>query len=365
VPVVKPPITPEVLNLIAEIDEFKGGWKAFRNLAPERLEALRRVATVESVASSTRIEGAKLTDREVETLLQNLEQKKFSTRDEQEVAGYAEVMQVVFESYASIPLTENHIKQLHALLLRHSDKDERHRGAYKTLSNSVAAFDADGNQLGIIFETSSPFATPLQMQDLVTWAEQALADKFLHPLLVVAMFVVRFLAIHPFQDGNGRLSRILTTLLLLKTSYVYVPYSSMESVVEANKEAYYLALRRTQTTLQQDEPEWEHWLLFFLRTLKKQKDNLLKKLEREHYFLQAMPQLAADILELAKENGRITTGEILLVTQAKRATVKNRLAELVSSALLQQHGKGKGTWYALPTSSAPATIPGLESKDEG
>lgn len=359
---VKPQITPEILNLIAEIDEFKGGWKAFRNLAPERLEALRRVATVESVASSTRIEGAKLTDREVENLLQNLEQQKFTTRDEQEVAGYAEVMQLLFDSYSTIPLTENHIKQLHALLLRHSNKDERHRGGYKTLSNSVAAFDQNGKEIGIIFETSTPFATPMQMQQLVEWANQALADKILHPLLVVAVFVVRFLAIHPFQDGNGRLSRILTTLLLLKTGYVYVPYSSMESVVEANKEGYYLALRRTQTTLQNDEPDWDPWLLFFLRALKKQKDNLLKKVEREHYFLQAMPQLAADILELAKENGRITTGEILLATQAKRATIKNRLAELVNSNLLQQHGQGKGTWYALPN-SASVTMPAQGSTD--
>ena len=352
---VKLQITPEILNLIAEIDEFKGGWKAFRNLAPERLEALRRVATVESVASSTRIEGAKLTDREVENLLQNLEQQKFTTRDEQVVAGYAEVMRLLFESYSTIPLTENYLKQLHALLLKHSEKDERHRGAYKTLSNNVAAFDQNGKEIGIIFETTTPFATPAQMQQLVEWSNQAMEDKILHPLLVVAMFVVRFLAIHPFQDGNGRLSRIMTTLLLLKTGYVYVPYSSMESVVEANKEGYYLALRRTQTTLQQTEPEWEHWLLFFLRTLKTQKDNLLKKVEREQYFLQAMPQLSADILELAKESGRITTGEIMLATQAKRATIKNRLAELVNSNLLEQHGQGKGTWYALPNATVTET----------
>ena len=120
---IKPEIPPEILILIGEIDEFKGGWRAYQNLAPERLEALRRVATVESVASSTRIEGVKLTDREVENLLQNLEQRQFSTRDEQEVAGYAEVMQLLFESYTSIPLTENHIKQLHTQLLKNSDKD--------------------------------------------------------------------------------------------------------------------------------------------------------------------------------------------------------------------------------------------------
>jgi Fic family protein len=346
--VIKPDITFELLNLIAEIDEFKGGWRTYQNLAPERLEALRWVATVESVASSTRIEGVKLTDREVENLLQNLEQRQFSTRDEQEVAGYAEVMQLLFESYSSIPLTENHIKQFHTLLLKYSDKDERHRGAYKVLSNSVAAFGADGKEIGIIFETSSPFETPPQMQELVEWTNQALLDRFLHPLIVVAVFVVRFLAIHPFQDGNGRLSRILTTLLLLKAGYVYVPYSSLESVVEANKDGYYLALRRTQSTLKSDAPEWGHWLLFFLRSMKKQKDNLLKKVERERHFLQALPQLSADILELARENGRITTGEVLLATQANRATIRKRLEELVRSKLLQQHGQGKGTWYSLP-----------------
>jgi len=181
----------------------------------------------------------------------------------------------------------------------------------------------------------------------VAWTEQRLANSSMHPLLVIAVFVVRFLAIHPFQDGNGRLSRILTTLLLLKAGYAYVPYSSMESIIELNKEDYYLSLRRTQGTLQQLTPDWEPWVLFFLRTLKKQKNNLLRKVERERYFLQAMPQLAADILELAKEHERITTGEIVLATQAKRATVKRRLQELVNSKLLRQQGQGKGTYYTL------------------
>ena len=341
-------ITSEILNLIAEIDEFKGGWKTYRNLAPERLDVLRQVATVESVASSTRIEGVKLSNQEVATLLNNLKQQKFTTRDEQEVAGYAEVMEMIFGAWNSIPLDENHIKQLHSYLIKHSSKDERHRGEYKTLSNNVVAFTPDGTEIGIIFETSTPFDTPQEMQDLVEWTERRFADQALHPLLIIAVFVVRFLAIHPFQDGNGRLSRILTTLLLLKAGYVYVPYSSMESVIELNKESYYLALRRTQGTLKQEDPDWNPWLGFFLRTLKKQKDNLLQKVERERYFLQAMPQLATDILELTRTNGRLTTNEIMLATQAKRATVKRRLQELVNSNLLKQHGQGKGTFYTLP-----------------
>lgn len=338
----------EIVSLLTEIDEFKGSWRAYQNLAPERLEALRQVATVESVASSTRIEGVKLTDREVAKLLQNLEQRQFSTRDEQEVAGYAAVMELIFESHTSIPLSENHIKQLHSLLLQYSTRDQRHRGTYKTLSNSVAAFDATGKEIGIIFETSTPFETPRQMTELVDWTNRELSASPFHPLIIIAVFTVRFLAIHPFQDGNGRLSRILTTLLLLKAGYTYVPYSSMESVIEHNKQDYYLSLRRTQVSLQRDEPDWLPWFTFFLRSMRKQKNNLLRKVERERQFLQAMPKLDADILQLVRENGRTTTPEIVIATQATRANVRKRLEELVRSKLLQQHGRGRGTWYTLP-----------------
>lgn len=162
-------ITPEILSLIARIDEFKGAWRALGTLAPERLSALRRVATIESIGSSTRIEGSKLTDREVERLLSNLAIQSFDTRDEQEVAGYAELMDLVFSSWQDIQFNENHIKQLHQILLRHSEKDARHRGQYKSNSNSVAAFDESGTQIGIVFETATPFDTPRLMGELASW----------------------------------------------------------------------------------------------------------------------------------------------------------------------------------------------------
>lgn len=184
---------------------FKGAWKALGTLAPERLTALRRVATIESVGSSTRIEGSKLSDRQVESLLARLSIHTFASRDEQEVAGYAETMEQIFQSWEHIPLTENHIHQLHRDLLRHSDKDVRHRGQYKHAPNSVAAFDAHGRQIGIVFETTSPFDTSRLMQGLVEWTNAAFDARELHPLLIIGMFAVCFLAIHPFQDGNGRL----------------------------------------------------------------------------------------------------------------------------------------------------------------
>ena len=183
-------ITPELLALIAEIDEFKGAWRALGTLAPERLKALRRIATIESIGSSTRIEGSQLTDREVEHLLADLQIRKFDTRDEQEVAGYAEVMETIFQAWPEIPVSENHIRQLHRDLLRYSVKDERHRGAYKTLSNNVVAFDEEGKQIGIVFETATPFDTPRRMAELVAWLNEARELGRLHPLLIVAVFVV-------------------------------------------------------------------------------------------------------------------------------------------------------------------------------
>jgi Fic family protein len=216
-------ISPDVLKFVSGIDEFKGAWRAIGRIAPERLSALRRVATIESAAFSARIGGAKLTDREVERLLSNLDTKSFTSRDEQEVAGCADAMETVFTSWEAIDLTENHVRQLHRDLLKYSIKDERHRGEYKTLPNDVAAFDADGKNVGVVFETTTPFSTPGQMAALIAWTVKVLSDEAVHPLIIIAVFIVSFLAIHPFQDGNRRLSRVLTTLLLLRSGYGYVP----------------------------------------------------------------------------------------------------------------------------------------------
>jgi len=338
-------ITPEILNIIAAIDEFKGTWKVLGNLAPEQLTSLRRVATIESIGSSTRIEGSKLSDRQVQVLLSNLQIQKFENRDEQEVAGYAEVMDTVFENYTEIPLTENYIRQLHKELLRYSDKDYRHRGEYKKHSNQVEAFDEDGKSIGVIFVTASPFDTPYRMQHLVEWTNHVLKNRTLHPILVTAVFVVEFLAIHPFQDGNGRLSRILTTYLLLSAGYAYVPYSSLEAIIEHSKEGYYLALRQTQGTLEQDAPDWQPWILFFLKALLKQKQRLETKLQREHLLLGQLPPLSVNILELAKSRGQVAISDIIFITGANRNTVKKHLENLVLSGQLQKHGVGKGTFY--------------------
>jgi Fic family protein len=341
-------ITSEILALVAEIDEFKGAWRALGTLAPERLSALRHVATIESIGSSTRIEGSKLSDREVERLLANLEIKSFATRDEQEVAGYAETMELVFRSWQHMPIDENHLKQLHRDLLKHSQKDEWHRGSYKTSSNSVAAFDSDGKQIGIVFETATPFDTPRLTAELTTWFTKASEEKLLHPLLLTGILIVVFLEIHPFQDGNGRLSRILTTLLLLKAGYAYVPYSSLESVIEQSKDRYYLALRQTQATIRSDTPNWEPWLVFFLRALQQQVARLAKKIEREKLMLSSLPDLSVRILEQAREHGRVSMGDVIKLTGGSRNTLKEHFRQLVEKGHLARHGGGRSTWYSLP-----------------
>ncbi len=340
-------ITPDILILVAEIDEFKGAWRAMGQIAPEQLTALKKVATIESIGSSTRIEGSKLTDREVEALLGNVSIQKFTSRDEQEVAGYSTVMNLIFQNYEDIPLTENYIQQLHKELLQYSDKDAWHRGHYKKSPNHVEAFGPDGKSLGVVFETASAFETPMRMEDLIRWASESFSGKRLHPLLIVSLFIVEFLAIHPFQDGNGRLSRVLTTYLLLKYGYTYVPYCSLEAVIEQSKENYYLALRQTQGTLKSDHPNWQPWTLFFLKALLQQKQRLEVKLEREKLLMGQLPELSIQILELAKSRGRLTVREIVTITNANRNTIKKHLESLVENNYLQQSGTGKGTWYSI------------------
>jgi Fic family protein len=279
--------------------------------------------------------------------MSNLQIKTFTTREEQEVAGYAEVMDLVFSSWQDITLTENHIKQLHRDLLVYSEKDSRHRGNYKTSSNSVVAFDENGAQIGVVFETATPFDTPRLMTELVTWTQEERGLERLHPLLLIGLLVVVFLEIHPFQDGNGRLSRVLTTLLLLQAGYSYVPYSSLESVIEQNKEVYYLALRQTQGTIRIDTPNWQPWLVFFLRSLAEQVRRLNKKIEREKLVLAPLPELSLQIVEFAREHGRVTMGDVIRLTAASRNTLKQHFRVLVEQGHLNQHGSGRGVWYEL------------------
>jgi Fic family protein len=332
-------------SLLAEIDEFKGRWKAITWLSPDILGRLRRVATIESVGSSTRIEGSQLTDHQVELLLAKLEITSFETRDEQEVAGYAAAMNLIYDSFEIMPLTKNHLLQLHSILLQHSTKDERHRGAYKTLPNHVAAFDGDGREIGIVFQTTSPFDTPREIEVLTAWLMKRELQRDLHPLLVIGIYIVIFLKIHPFQDGNGRLSRVLTTLLLLRAGYAYVAYASLEAVIEQNKEGYYRNLRATQLTLGNPAPEWRPWLEFFLLALKKQTIALGVKIDAQEAALNHLSNPERVLLLHVVTHGRITVADAVALTGESRNTLRKRLAGLVAKGFLVLEGAGRGSAY--------------------
>jgi Fic family protein len=338
-------MTPRIIKLTAEIDEFKGYWKAMEGLPPQILSSMRILATIESIGSSTRIEGAKLSNREVAALLEGLDVRSFRSRDEQEVAGYAKAMQLIHDSYDEIDLSENNIKYLHKVMMRFSEKDNWHLGEYKKHPNHVAAFDSQGNQIGIIFETATPLETPWLMELLVGATQERFQDEDIHPLLTIADFIVRFLAIHPFQDGNGRLSRILTNLLMLRSGYTFAAYSSHERIVEANKENYYLALREAQEKLKSLKEFSLTWLEFFLELLKKQKDELKTKIDREKK-AQRLPELSEKICALANDRGRISVALLSEELKANRNTIKKHLQKIVSMGRLVKHGKGRGVYYS-------------------
>lgn len=265
------------------------------------------------------------------------------------------MMEMIFASYKDMTLNENHIKQLHSVLLKYSTKDDRHRGEYKKLANSVEAIGPDGKSKGVIFPTAKPFDTPALMRDLAEWTNTQIIRKELHPLLVVAVFVLVFLHIHPFQDGNGRLSRALTTLLLLRMGYSYVPYSSFERVIEENKDAYYLALRRGQAELEEADTQTKSktkpggvfdWLKFFLKSMQKQKIALEAKMNDELVATQ-LPPLSLQIIEFIRSRGPTSIGETVAAIGANRNTVKVHFKNLVVEGHLQKDGVGRGTRYRM------------------
>ncbi len=334
----------ELWRHIAFIDEVKGQWHGGAGLGQQVLGRLKRSVLATSTGASTRIEGARLSDQDVERFMRGLSAQKFADRDAQEVQGYYEVLQLVFDSFTVIDLSENQIKQLHALLLRYTTKDERHRGYYKTQENSVEMADAAGRVLGVLFDTTPAYLTPKQMGELVAWTNSALASGEHHPLVVIANFVVEFLKIHPFLDGNGRLSRVLTNLLLLRAGYSYVPYVSHEHLVERRKTEYYLALRRSQTTFGTASETIQPWLEFFVDVCYQQalQAKGLLSAEAIEQLLSPRQLLVWNFLGTVHE---AAPGEIATATGVPQPTVAQALDKLMALGRVERLGLGRATRY--------------------
>src|SRR3989339_975057 len=310
--------------LINQIDEVKGRWVGGAELNPQALGRLKKSTLITSTGASTRIEGAKLSDEDVEKLMRGLTMQKFRDRDKQEVKGYYELLNNVFESWKHIQFSESTIKNFHQELLKYVEKDKLHRGEYKKIENKVHMINEAGQSIGILFDTTPAYLTPKEMLELTEWTQEALSIKEIHPLLIIGNFLVEFLNIHPFQDGNGRLSRVLTNLMMLKTGYEYIPYVSHEKLIEDNKAEYYVALRKSQKTLKTGSPNIMPWLEFFFNILLTQARQAIELLSKENIEKLLSPKQLLVWQYLLKVS-EATPGEISKITKVARPTVSQAL----------------------------------------
>ncbi|MES2555567.1 MAG: Fic family protein [Bacteroidota bacterium] len=331
----------KLINLMSEIDRFDSSWTAIERKEGQSLKELKNIATVRSVGASNRIEGNKMSDEEVDTLLQNTDITKLTNRDSQEVVGYFEVLDIISESYETIAITENNIKSLHNTLMKYSTKDEWHKGNYKLHSNAVEASFPDGTRQIIFQTTEAGFATEDAMRQLVGWYN---SENEVHALIKIASLVYDFLSVHPFQDGNGRISRLISTLLLLKKGYNWIQYVSFEHEVENRKAEYYQALRTCQA--QRPHENITVWIVFFLSCLRNIQSQLMTKLEQSGLESSLSPR-EKTILTIIQSRPGIQSGEISEKLAIPSPTVKRMLADLLRKGLIEKQGSGRAINYTI------------------
>ena len=333
-----------ILIKIARIDELKGQWIAGVRLSPQVLGRLKKSVLITSTGASTRIEGARLSDEDVEKLMRGISMQKFRDRDKQEAKGYYELLQNVFDSWKSINFSENTIKHFHKELLKYVDKDRLHRGEYKKTENKVEMIDAKRKSVGVLFDTTPAYLTPIKMHELVDVTQYAFNENKFHSLFIIGNFLVEFLNIHPFQDGNGRLSRILTNLMLLQAGYLYMPYISHEKLIEDNKPDYYMSLRKSQKTLKTKHPDIMPWIDFFLSVVIKQSEMAVELLSKENIEkLLSVKQLA--IWQYLQTVDEASPREIAEKTKVARPTVNQAIDRLMRLNKVERIGMGRSTRY--------------------
>ncbi|OGL59858.1 hypothetical protein A3H10_03240 [Candidatus Uhrbacteria bacterium RIFCSPLOWO2_12_FULL_46_10] len=332
------------VSRIAKIDELKGQWTTGARLNPQVLGRLKRSVLITSTGASTRIEGARLSDEDIEKMMRGINIQKFTNRDKQEARGYYELLENIFNSWKSLKFNESAIKHCHQELLKYVDKDEKHRGEYKKSENRVHMIDEAGQSVGILFDTTPAYLTPGKMRDLVEWTKKIFDENKYHPLLVIGNFLVEFLKIHPFTDGNGRLSRVLTNLLLLQAGYVYIPYVSHEKLVEDNKPDYYIALRRSQKTMGAKKEDIADWLDFFLNMVLKQSQMAIELLSKEN-IEKILSQKQLTVWQYIEKTKETSTGDIAENTKIPRPTVKQTLDALLKLKKIERIGLGRSARY--------------------
>jgi Fic family protein len=344
----RPEATEAVYSMIAEIDAVKNTYVLANKLLPQTIERLTHSVIVTSTGASNRIEGNRLSDTEVEALYRKMRVKSFRTRDEQEVAGYIEMMERIFEHYQDIPINESHILQLHKDLLAHSDKDEGHKGQYKFGPNRVEAKDQSGNIVGVIFAPTPPHLAKKEMGDLIAWYGWAQSEHFRHPLILIANFIFEYLAIHPFQDGNGRTSRLLTNLMLLQNSYAFTTLVSHEKLIEESKAEYYLALSKSQRTWKTKTEDLTPWLTYLFDIFRRQARAAQAILESDQFeYLLSEKQLALWNWARQLAGGKFSRGDAIEALGFPPKTAEQIIKKLLNMKKLERLGQGRATHYRL------------------
>jgi len=330
----------KLIEFISQIDRFNASWTSIERREGQSLKQLKSIATVGSVGASTRIEGSRMSDEEVYVLLKAMDITKLEDRDSQEVVGYFETMDIISESYPDVEISESRLKNLHNILMKYSKKDDWHKGDYKQHGNAVEANYPDGTKKIIFQTTEAGFPTQDAMRGLIDWY---INDDKTHPLVKSALFVYEFGSIHPFQDGNGRLSRLLSTLLLLKHGYKWIQYVSFEHEIENRKSEYYRFLRSCQA--QRPNENVGEWIIFFLDALKNIQEQLMKKIEVSSFEAQSSPREKA-IITFIGNNPGCKSGEIAKKLGIPGHTIKRILPDLIKNNLIEKYGAGPGTNYS-------------------
>lgn len=332
-------LTPEIVALIAKIHECKGRQELFIEANKDELKALLEIARIQSTGASNRIEGIYTSDKRLEELV--CEKSEPRNRSEQEIAGYREVLSSIHEQYEYIVPRPNIILQLHRDLYSYSSSSIG--GAYKNSDNYISEINGDGNQK-IRFTPVPTFQTADAMDQMCSAFLSSLEQQTLDALMLIPMFILDFLCIHPFNDGNGRISRLLTLLLLYQSGYIVGKYISLEMLIEKSKETYYEAMQVSSTGWHQDENRYEPFVKYCLGILIKACDEFENRVEHMKYRKMSKPERIKAVID--RKIGKITKKEIMeYCPDISQVTVERTLTDLVKNEYIQKIGAGPATAY--------------------
>ena len=332
-------LTPEIVQMVASIHEHKGKQELFLEANIDELKTLLEVALIQSTGASNRIEGIYTSDKRLEELVSQKAEPR--NRSEQEIAGYREVLATIHESYEYITPRPNIILQLHRDLYSYSQGATG--GSYKNSDNVIAETDAEGHQKARFIPVPA-FQTADAMDELCSRFLDAWEADRIDKLVLIPMFILDFLCIHPFNDGNGRMSRLLTLLLFYKAGYIVGKYVSMEMLIEKTKETYYEALQASSTGWHECENSYEPFVKYYLGIILKAYNEFESRVEHLKNRSLSKPERIKAVID--HKVGKITKKEIMeLCPDISKVTVERTLTDLVKSGYIAKVGAGPATAY--------------------